>query len=141
MPETAAIDQSDLYQKLLPSFEKIACVQDELYIYAPAPGMVDLDVNRAKALYFDATGAEMFYNEIPLDAQGDFAAHPLRALWMGGVSLAHYLSRRYPQEKFVVIAMCADNTPLLRFHKKRQGESWLAEDLDLYEEVVFAFET
>jgi len=83
---------------------------------------------------FDKTGLEAFVNHIHVeDEPPDAEAAEVRrqaALYVG--RLRDELRRAYPTLAFVVVMAIGDST-LVRFHRDRPGQGWLADDLEGYE--------
>ncbi len=86
----------------------------------------------------DETGFEAFVNHVHVeDVLGLTVSDPRVAAQAGGFTkeLAAALERIYPDERFVVILSLGDSCTV-RFHKLREGQAWLADDLEGYDEAV-----
>ena len=80
-------------------------------------------------------GFEAFINHVHLDDELELpAADPMVLVQAGryATELADRLERAYPGEVFVLIIGLGDSCTV-RFHKLRPGESWIADDLEGYE--------
>ena len=78
----------------------------------------------------DKTGYECFINHVhfPFDGTGDSLKSCLRY----AVALQHGLAQIAKNRGFQVIVSVSEHECTVRFHKLRQGESWIAEDLEGY---------
>ncbi len=87
----------------------------------------------------DETGFEAFVNHVHVEDELP-AASPSDLLEEAGLfvsRLADQLKRAYPDEPFVVILAVSDSCTV-RFHKVRTGQSWLADDIEDYDEAVMS---
>ena len=89
-------------------------------------------------LYHDATGYECAVNRIRLEdwLDRDAAREPV-ALAATVHGCARFLAAgldRFSTDAFRIIASVQDRTSMLRFHKLREGERWLRDDLEGYKE-------
>ena len=85
--------------------------------------------------YPDATGFEAFINHLHLDDELGLPADDPIVIAQAGryvTKLAELLQSEYPDERFAVIIAVGDSY-VVRFHKQRTGESWVADDLEGYE--------
>ena len=85
--------------------------------------------------YPDATGFEAFINHMHLEDELELPAADPTVLAQAGryaTELADRLERAFPGETFVLIIGLGDSCTV-RFHKLRSGESWIADDLEGYE--------
>ena len=80
----------------------------------------------------DKTGREAFVNHLHIDDYADVSGAP--ALAALGVSFAERLSAALSKlnEQCVVIVSTDDVSCSVRFHRRRDGEAWLADDLESY---------
>jgi hypothetical protein len=89
----------------------------------------------------DATALEAFVNHCHVDDELNLPARAPALLAQAGCyagRLAAELAQAYPSEQFLVIFTVSDSC-IVRFHKVRPGESWLADDLESYgDEAVMA---
>jgi len=96
--------------------------------------------------FHDAVGFECSINKVHLEDFLDrgYAREPA-ALALIALSSARLLAttlHRVSNATFRIIASVQGRHSTLRFHKVREGESWLAEDLDGYaEEAIFVLDT
>ena len=84
--------------------------------------------------YPDATGFEAFINHLHLDDELELPATDPLVLEQAGryvTELAELLESEYPDERFAVIIAVGDSC-VVRFHKHRSGESWIADGLEGY---------
>jgi len=82
----------------------------------------------------DATALEAFVNHCHVDDElGLELGDPVLIAQAGRYAgrLAAELARAYPDVPFLVILTVGDSC-IVRFHKQRTGESWLADDLESY---------
>jgi hypothetical protein len=82
--------------------------------------------------YPDATGFEAFINHLHLDDELELPATDPLVLEQAGryvTELAELLESEYPDERFAVIIAVGDSC-VVRFHKQRSGESWIADGLE-----------
>jgi hypothetical protein len=101
----------------------------DLFRYTRADGL---------PLYHDATGYECAINRIRLKdyLERDAAQEPV-ALAATVLVCARFLATRlehFSTDTFRIIASVQDRTSMLRFHKLREGERWLRDDLEGYQE-------
>jgi hypothetical protein len=85
--------------------------------------------------YPDATKFEAFINHLHLDDELELPAGDPLVLKQAGryaAELAELLQGEYPDEAFVILIALGDSC-VVRFHKRRSGESWIADDLEGYE--------
>ena len=103
------------------------------------------DALTALAMHHDMTGYECAVNAIHLeDYLEKGMAREAPALAVTADRCADWLIeqlRRYSSEPFRVIASVQGRNCTMRFHKIRDGESWLADDLDKYEEAIVVYDT
>ena len=86
--------------------------------------------------FVDITGYEMFKNEWNY-RNGLLSCSrkkQIRLLMMRMRVLRDYLQDRFPEKRFVIIGLICKNETQVRFHEKRDNESWLTKDIDKYEE-------
>lgn len=99
-------------------------------------GMAPRKTNASSSDFPDDTGYECFMNQIHIgDAldEGDQipqAGRLVRDLFMlwRGIMRDEYLN--------AIVAIDEDLQVVVRFHKKRRGQSWLSDDFDKYEDAV-----
>ena len=88
----------------------------------------------------DKTGFECFINHVHHPFDGTSAS--LKACLGYAIALQKGLARIAINRSFQVIVSLDDHECTTRFHQLRQGESWLAEDLEGYtDEAVLVLET
>src|ERR1700682_1112169 len=88
----------------------------------------------------DKTGFECFINHVHHPLDGTDAS--LKACLSYAISLQKGLARIAKNRSFQVIVSVDDHECTIRFHQLRQGESWLAEDLEGYtDEAVLVLGT
>jgi hypothetical protein len=88
--------------------------------------------------YGDETGFEAFINHIHIEDEVPATMGPpelLRQAVMFAACVADRLQRAYPDDAFEIIIACADSY-VVRFHKVRPDQSWLANDLESYDEPI-----
>lgn len=80
----------------------------------------------------DKTGYECLINHVhfPFDGTGD----SLKSFLRYAVALQHGLAQIAKNRAFQVIVSVNEQECTVRFHQLRQGESWIAEDLEGYAE-------
>lgn len=82
----------------------------------------------------NATRLETFVNHCHVDDELDLPPRDPALLSQAGRyagRLAAELAMAYPGERFLVILTVGDSC-IVRFHKVRAGESWLADDVESY---------
>jgi hypothetical protein len=103
------------------------------------------DALTALAMHHDMTGYECAVNAIHLeDYLEKGMAREAPALAATAARCADWLMerlRRFSSEPFRVIVSVQGRNCTLRFHKLRDGESWLADDLEGYAESVATYDT
>jgi len=88
----------------------------------------------------DRTGFECFINHIHLPFDGTGAS--LNSCLSYSIALQKALARIAKNRNFQVIVSVDDHECTVRFHQLRQGESWVAEDIEGYtEEAVLLLRT
>jgi hypothetical protein len=88
----------------------------------------------------DKTGYECFINHVHFPFDGTGAS--LKSCLSYAIALQKALARIAKNRSFQVIVSVADHECIVRFHQLRQGETWIAEDLEGYaEEAVLLLET
>lgn len=88
----------------------------------------------------DKTGYECFINHIHLPFDGTGAS--LKSCLGYAIALQKGLARIAKNRSFMVIASVNDDWCTVRFHQLRQGETWIAEDLEGYaEEAILILRT
>jgi hypothetical protein len=83
----------------------------------------------------DATGFEAFINHVHLDEELALPAADPAVLAQAGryaTGLSELLATEHPGDDFVLILAVSDSC-VVRFHKLRSGEAWVADDLEGYE--------
>jgi hypothetical protein len=100
------------------------------------------DALTALAMHHDMTGYECAVNAIHLeDYLEKGMAREAPALAATAVKCVDWLAerlRRFSSEPFRIIVSVDRRNCTLRFHKVRDGESWLADDIEAYEEAIAA---
>lgn len=88
----------------------------------------------------DKTGFECFINHVHLPFDGTGAS--LKSCLSYSIALQKGLARIAKNRSFMVITSVNADWCTVRFHQLRQGEAWIAEDLEGYtEEAVLLLET
>jgi len=88
----------------------------------------------------DKTGFECFINHIHLPFDG--TATSLKSCLSYAIALQKGLARIAKNRSFQVIVAVEDHGCSVRFHQLRQGEAWIAEDLEGYaDDAVLLLET
>jgi hypothetical protein len=88
----------------------------------------------------DKTGYESFINHVHRSFDGTAAS--LKSCLSYAIALQKGLTRIAENRRFQVIVSVDDRECTVRFHQLRQGETWIAEDLEGYaEEAVLLLET
>jgi len=103
------------------------------------------DALTSLALHQDMTGYECAVNAIHLeDYLEKGMAREAPALAMTAAKCIDWLVerlRRFSSEPFRIIVSVRARNCTLRFHKVRDGESWLADNLEGYEEAIAVYDT
>ena len=98
------------------------------------------DALTALASHYDMTGYECAVNAIHLeDYLEKGMARETPALAVTATKCVEWLAerlRRFSAEPFRIIVSVEGRNCTTRFHKMRDGESWLADDLEGYDESV-----
>jgi hypothetical protein len=88
----------------------------------------------------DPTGNECSVNSFHLeDYLEKGMAREAPALAATATKCADWLAerlRRFSAEPFRIISSIEDRHCTMRFHKRRDGETWLADDIEAYEEAI-----
>jgi hypothetical protein len=96
-------------------------------------------------IHQDKTGYECAVNRIHLEDYFEKGmAREAPSLALTAVQCAAFLAdrlRRFSTDPFRILASVDDRNCTLRFHKVRDGESWIDDDIDGYEEAVFVMDT
>ena len=88
----------------------------------------------------DKTGYESFIDHVHRPFDGTAAS--LKSCLSYAIALQKGLTRIAGNRRFQVIVSVDDHECTVRFHQLRQGETWIAEDLEGYaEEAVLLLET
>jgi len=88
----------------------------------------------------DKTGYECFINHVHLPFDGTDAS--LKSCLSYAIALQKGLARIAKNRSFQVIVAVEDHGCTVRFHQLRQGEAWIAEDLEGYaDDAVLLLET
>lgn len=84
----------------------------------------------------DRTGYECFVNHIhaPYDGTRD----ALLQLIVRIAAIRRSLTEHAPDRRFLIIVSIADRQSTIRFHECRQGQAWLADNLEGYTEEAVA---
>jgi hypothetical protein len=83
----------------------------------------------------DATGFEAFINHFHVEDELGLAYDDPVVLLQAGLFaglLGASLERTYPADRFLILLTVSDSCTV-RFHKLRQGQRWLAEDIETYQ--------
>jgi len=86
----------------------------------------------------DRTGLECFVNHVHLPFRGDKDSLVEALAYIEG--LQRSLLSLESDEDFVIILSLSETSSVIRFHKRREDETWLAADIDGYEEPVGVFD-
>jgi hypothetical protein len=93
----------------------------------------------------DCTGYECFVNHIHIGNVLDDSQIKPTILLEQGLALAYELQKRLvqfsPSARFKIIVSFDNEDCSVRFHKVRNGEDWLAPNIDKYEEGILILET
>lgn len=89
------------------------------------------------AAFGDETGFEAFVNHVHIEDElrGTMESDALRQAVLYARRLCHELTVAYPDDAFEIVVAVSDSCTV-RFHKVRSPQSWLAEDIESYEEAV-----
>ncbi|GAP68175.1 hypothetical protein BA6E_102173 [Bacteroidales bacterium 6E] len=120
------INLSNGIQKLIEEgiVEKDGCY----FLYSKKPeGKLSPDLN-------DKTGNEAFYNKILIDDYSDEIENIEHCYFFEGIAFAKKMAHCFLKEKFYFYVLYDNNFCTFTFHKQREGEYWLVEDLDKYKE-------
>jgi hypothetical protein len=85
----------------------------------------------------DLTGLECFVNHIHIPYHRDRPSLLEALSYVKG--LQRSLCSLESDEDFVIVLSVSGSSTVIRFHKNRQGEAWLAPDIERYEEPVGVF--
>src|SRR6266403_433701 len=80
----------------------------------------------------DKTGYECFINHVHIPFDGTGAS--LKSCLSYAIALQKGLARIAENRRFLVIVSVSDPECTVRFHQLRQGQTWIAEDLEGYAE-------
>lgn len=86
--------------------------------------------------FADRTGYEAFINHYHVRCGGSPAE--LRKLIAEIASLRASLARYAPGKSFLILISISEGECTIRFHERRRGESWLADDLEGYTQDAVA---
>ncbi len=94
--------------------------------------------------FSDLTGYECFVNHVHIeDYLGDVVDSD--ELLKQGLAFAHKtvegLRSSFPGKRFKVIVAVNESGCNVRFHQIRDGENWLSDDLEKYQEAILVVET
>jgi hypothetical protein len=96
-------------------------------------------------IHQDKTGFECAVNRIHLEDYFEKGmAREAPSLALTAVRCAAFLAnrlRRFSTDPFRIIASVDDRNCTLRFHKVRNGESWIVDDIESYEQALFVMDT
>ena len=98
----------------------------------------EIDENSNSA--FDKIEYEYFYNEILLNNffEGKISKNALVSIGFTALkSWGAILKKMEPKSKFWMILSCDRKTVMIRFHKQRNGEDLIFEDVDAIEQPVY----
>ncbi len=106
------------------------------FLYSKKPvGKISPDLN-------DKTGNEVFYNKILIDDYSDEIENIEHCHFSEGVAFAKKVAHCFLKEEFYFYVLYDNSFCTFTFHKKRKGEYWLVEDLNMYkEEAVVLIKT
>ena len=93
--------------------------------------------NITRAMFPDATGYECLLNKLHIEDYLDTVEEqpPVESQLAHGLRFIQLLQQQLPrEEQFTLVLSCDDERCVMRFHKTRPGEKWLAEDLEAYPE-------
>jgi hypothetical protein len=88
-------------------------------------------------MFPDATGYECLLNKFHIEDYLNSGEEqvPVESQLSYGFRFIQLLQQQLPrEERFTLILSCDDERCVLRFHKTRPGEQWLAENLEAYQE-------
>lgn len=82
--------------------------------------------------FIDKTGIECFINHVHIDDYVDDDLFQYGCLFFQ--KLVDLLKGSYPDRAYLVILALDELSCSVRFHQKRDGESWLSDDLEKYQD-------
>jgi hypothetical protein len=135
-PETVALPAQ--LQELL---DEGFCEMDDCVFFARFANRVK---TASQSDFPDRTGYECFVNHVHVDDYLEAGAASAPLLATIGVAFARRLAEMLSARNggFVVIVGSDDLSSSVRFHRARNGESWLSDDLESYrDEAIAVLET
>lgn len=95
--------------------------------------------NAPRARFTDCTGYECFVNSLHVE---DYSAEmPFEQALLFGREVLQKWRLEQPSSCLVAILMADDLSVVAKFHVKRQGEQWLSDDIERYEDPVMSLDS